>query len=504
MNIDTSVHLLDAALDVLPLIAILRGITPDEAVPVVETLFGAGFRIAEVPLNSPSPFATIERLVKHFGDRMVLGGGTVTTVEQVNQLAAIGAILCVSPHTNVAVIAAAVKRGLVPMPGFQTATEALAAYAAGARHLKLFPVAHRTSDLAALRAVLPSDVHIVAVGGCTPQNAAALLAGGTRALGVGSDLFRPGLSADQVQLRARVWVAAAVAAPQAGHTVTLACHTQAMVGESPIWFDNDQSVSWVDPVQGLLLRFDTCTRAAAQIRLAEPVSSLGKLADGGIAGTLMGGFCRIRRDTGEVMPGPLAPLPAGLRFNDMAVDSRGGLWAGAMHRGLLAAQGLLCYAPEPDSPARLVARGLGVPNGMRFAPDDRTLFVVDTLARTLLAYAADVKRGHLEEPVIVTDFMNVPGKPDGLALAADGSFWVAMWGGACLVHIGSDGALLEKVDVPAPHVSSVCIGGDGQLWVTTSRARLSPRQLVEFPESGSLFSAVPTPGSLQRRRHAAF
>ena len=169
----------------------------------------------------------------------------------------------------------------------------------------------------------------------------------------------------------------------------------------------------------------------------------------------------------------------------MAVDGQGGLWAGAMHKGVLATRGAIFHAPAVDAEPVLVAEGLGVPNGMAFPEDGRTLFVIDTLARTLLAWP--VRDHALGEPAIVTDFLGLPGKPDGMTIGADGTFWVAMWGGACVAQIAADGATLQLLDVPAPHVSSLCFADDATLFVTTSRMRLSPKALADYPGSGGLF-----------------
>jgi len=158
-----------------------------------------------------------------------------------------------------------------------------------------------------------------------------------------------------------------------------------------------------------------------------------------------------------------------------------------MHKGLLSARGSLYYAASLDAAPRQVAAGLGVPNGMVFDAAGKKLYVIDTLSRNLLAYPADIQAGSLGEPVIVTDFMGIPGKPDGMTRAPDGSFWVAMWGGACVVRIAADGALLQSIQLPAPHVSSVCLSPDGRLWATTSRMRLSEQQLDANPGSGAVF-----------------
>ena len=135
-----------------------------------------------------------------------------------------------------------------------------------------------------------------------------------------------------------------------------------------------------------------------------------------------------------------------------------------------------------------VASGLGVPNGMKLSADGRTLYVVDTLERTLLAYPVD--SGKLGEPVIVSDFLGLPGKPDGMTLAADGTFWVAMWGGGSVVQLAGDGAFLRKIALPAPHVSSLCFASPKRMLVTTSRMRLSPQALSDHPGSGGLFEIL--------------
>jgi xylono-1,5-lactonase len=162
-----------------------------------------------------------------------------------------------------------------------------------------------------------------------------------------------------------------------------------------------------------------------------------------------------------------------------------------MHRGVLATRGAIFYARTvQDRPIR-VTDGLGVPNGMKLSADGRTLFVIDTLERTLLAYPVD--GGSLGEPVIVSDFLGLPGKPDGMTLAPDGSFWVAMWGGGGIVQLARDGAFLRRIALPAPHVSSLCLAGEKRLLITTSRMRLSSQALLDHPGSGGLFEVLLEP-----------
>lgn len=196
-------------LDALPLVAILRGLTPAEAPAIGDALFDAGFRVLEVPLNSADPLASIALLSARFGARALVGAGTVLQPAQVAEVAAAGGRLIVMPHGDAAVIRAARAAGLHCVPGVATPTEAFAALAAGADALKLFPAELLTPPvLKALRAVLPRGVKLLPVGGITPQNLEPYVAAGADGFGLGSALYRPGDSAPQVAAHARAFVAA--------------------------------------------------------------------------------------------------------------------------------------------------------------------------------------------------------------------------------------------------------------------------------------------------------
>lgn len=199
----------DTAMNVLPLIAILRGVKPDEAEAIGAALHAAGFRVIEVPLNSPQPFDSIARLRRGLPADTLVGAGTVLASDEVARLRDAGGELAVMPHADVEVIAAAKAAGLVCVPGIATPTEAFAALRAGADALKLFPAEMLTPPVVkALRAVLPRDVALLPVGGITPVNMGGYRDAGASGFGLGSALYAPGMAAKEVAGRAQAFVEA--------------------------------------------------------------------------------------------------------------------------------------------------------------------------------------------------------------------------------------------------------------------------------------------------------
>jgi 2-dehydro-3-deoxyphosphogalactonate aldolase len=191
-------------LDEVPLVAILRGITPDRAGAVGDALFSAGIRVIEVPLNSPEPFDSIAQLSRLFGKSCLIGAGTVLDVDDVGRTRDAGGQLIVSPNTDSRVIVRARSLEMVSMPGFATATEAFVAIAAGAVRLKLFPAAsYGPAHVTALRAVLPDHVKIYAVGGVGAEQIDSWLRAGVAGFGLGSELFKPDYSIADIAVRAR-------------------------------------------------------------------------------------------------------------------------------------------------------------------------------------------------------------------------------------------------------------------------------------------------------------
>ncbi|MDB5856820.1 MAG: 2-oxo-3-deoxygalactonate 6-phosphate aldolase [Ramlibacter sp.] len=196
---------LTAALDALPLVAILRGLTPAEAPAIGAALFEAGFRVLEVPLNSPQPLQSIALLARAF-PAAVVGAGTVRTAEEVRLVHAAGGRVIVSPHFDAQVVAAAAALGIAVLPGVATPSEAFAALAAGASGLKLFPAEMiPPAAVKAMRAVLPPQVLLLPVGGITPATMTAYRAAGANGFGIGSALYSPGKDAAAVAASARAF-----------------------------------------------------------------------------------------------------------------------------------------------------------------------------------------------------------------------------------------------------------------------------------------------------------
>lgn len=201
--------LLNDYLSAVPLVAILRGVKPDEVLDVSRILIGHGIRVIEVPLNSPEPFESIRRLGEALGDQCLHGAGTVLTPADVDRVADASGKLIVTPNSDVSVIRRTVERGLVPFPGFMTPTEAFAAIAAGARHIKLFPAATvGTGHLKAIKAVLPRDVGVYAVGGVGAAEMEAWRNAGAVGFGIGSEIYQPGRDLAEIDRRAAALVAA--------------------------------------------------------------------------------------------------------------------------------------------------------------------------------------------------------------------------------------------------------------------------------------------------------
>lgn len=199
-----AVDRLSRAMHHCPLVAILRGVTPDEIEGVADVLVQTGFSMIEVPLNSPDPLVSIGKIARRYGDTVLVGAGTVLSVAEVEAVRDAGGGLIVSPNVNPAVIAHTAQLGLVSLPGYATPTEAFAALEAGAHGLKLFPAeAASPAVLKGQLAVIPRNIPVFAVGGVTPQTLGDWMAAGAAGAGLGSALYKAGASVQDVEYAAR-------------------------------------------------------------------------------------------------------------------------------------------------------------------------------------------------------------------------------------------------------------------------------------------------------------
>jgi len=188
-----------------PIIAILRGVMPNEVEPIAGALYQAGVRIIEVPLNSPQPMVSIQRLAGSFSGKVAFGAGTVRTIAEVQAVAKAGGQIVVAPNTEPVVIRESLRLGLTPIPGFATATEAFSAIDAGATYLKLFPAStYGPGHITALGAVFPRNVQVIAVGGIGPADMPIFWTAGARGFGLGSDIYVAGRRAPDVLQKAKL------------------------------------------------------------------------------------------------------------------------------------------------------------------------------------------------------------------------------------------------------------------------------------------------------------
>lgn len=195
---------LDEYFAAMPVVAILRGVKPDEVLAIADALLRAGIRIIEVPLNSPQPLESIRRLGDALREECVIGAGTVLSVADAEAVAAAGGEITVTPNTDTAVIRRSLELGMTPMPGWGSATEAFAAWHAGARYLKCFPAStYGPAHVKALRAVLPAEARILAVGGTGPETLQSWYNAGVDGFGIATQLYRPGDDADTVSAAAQ-------------------------------------------------------------------------------------------------------------------------------------------------------------------------------------------------------------------------------------------------------------------------------------------------------------
>ncbi len=273
--------------------------------------------------------------------------------------------------------------------------------------------------------------------------------------------------------------------------------TRAVLGEGPSWDAENQVLYWVDIISGLVHIHTPGSPSEKTLQVRKFVSSVVPRKSGGIAVTLQRGYYGVELASGKIEPisEEVETDIAGNRFNDGKCDPAGRFWAGTMdmaERGPKAA----LYVLEKNHHLRKVLTGISISNGLGWSPDNRTMYYIDTPTRKVAAFDYAIESGTIENRRTVVDFeaQQQPGKPDGMAIDAEGMLWVAHWGGSRLTRWNpSTGALLETVTVPALQVSSCCFGGKNleDLYITTARNNLDQKILDAQPLTGALFKIMP-------------
>ncbi len=373
-------------------------------------MIDSGFRILEIPLTSPDAYASIRLLRAALDGSVVVGAGTVLSRAEVRRVVDAGGQICVSPHCDVDIIQASLEFGVVPIPGVATATEAIRAVQAGARLLKLFPASVLgTETLKAILTVLPPGAGILAVGGIDSENLGEFLAAGAVGVGTGTNLYEngSGRSADEVGRRGRALLAALKAKPTVsavqntgtvgGGNCRRIAATETMVGESPHVDSSTGDIQWVDFATSMLYRCAATGGTAAGIKLDTTLSAIMESPDGSTVGICADGVVKVDRTTGRtaIIATVEHPFPD-CRLNDGAIDGLGRVWCGSMSYPLRSGQGSLYVIDQHE--VHRVADGFGVCNGMGWSPGYGTLYMVDTLLRTLLTFDCDMETGQLTSP----------------------------------------------------------------------------------------------------------
>lgn len=268
-------------------------------------------------------------------------------------------------------------------------------------------------------------------------------------------------------------------------------------GEGPLWHPEESAVYWMDIPNGHLFRYETGNDKVIRVLVGPVLGAAALQRDGGIA--LFGGHGGMWIWSGELYT--VSDETAGVRgtrFNDAIADPTGRILSGTMPTANTPS---VLYAIEPNGKTRVVLEGLGQSNGMAISRDGRTLFHIDTKAGLLRAYDYDDETGCPRSPRVVARFPSPEGVPDGLAMDEEGTLWVAMWGGGCVLRVETTGRIIGKVLVPTPLVSSIAFGGAEltELFITTAGGD-DRRQ--HGPLAGSLFHAAPGVRGLARHRSA--
>lgn len=265
---------------------------------------------------------------------------------------------------------------------------------------------------------------------------------------------------------------------------------RSLLGESPLWDDQSQTIFWVDILQGEIHAYALPTHRHRRLKLGQAVGAIALSPPGRLVGALQQGFFFIDSGNGalDFIAGPEAHLP-GNRFNDGKCDPAGRFWAGTLNTKGEPGGGNL-YALQPDGTVVLKIPGVSVSNGMAWSPDGRCFYYIDTPTRTVVAYDFDCETGSIRDQRVVVCIPEQMGKPDGMTIDEEGMLWIALWGGGRVTRWHpQSGRLLHHFMLPVTQVSSCTFGGARltDLYVTTARVGLTPQELEEQPLAGALF-----------------
>lgn len=271
----------------------------------------------------------------------------------------------------------------------------------------------------------------------------------------------------------------------------------AHLAEGPVWSDAEQKLYWVDILAPSVNRFDPVTRSNEEIKLPRLISAVAPRQGGGLVALTQDGLESLDFDTATLAPivDPEADIPDN-RFNDGKCDRQGRLWAGTMCLDARRSTGAL-YRIDPDGNWQRFVGGLTVSNGLDWSPDGRTFYFVDSAPGRIYAFDFDSNKGTISRQRVFAEIAPASGRPDGIAVDAEGCLWCAVWDGWCVNRYAPDGSLIEEIRLPVPRPTSVCFGGPDlkTLFVTSARIRLPSRILADAPFSGGLFALpVDVPG----------
>jgi sugar lactone lactonase YvrE len=273
----------------------------------------------------------------------------------------------------------------------------------------------------------------------------------------------------------------------------LVLDAKAQLGEGALWHEGEQRLYWVD-IEGKKLHIYTpATGEDREIPVGERIGTVVPTGDGQVLVALQNGIHLLHPDTGKLMLTE-NPLPEkDIRFNDGKCDPAGRFWVGSMHLEQKENAAAL-YRKNLDGTVTKILSDITVSNGIVWTEDRQTMYYIDSPTMQIKAYDYDHDTGDISNPRVVVEVPEDAGVPDGMAIDAEGKLWVAHWGGKAVIRWNpDDGQLMQKINVPAPHVTSCAFGGDTleTLYITTAREELDEEQLENYPQSGGLFKAKP-------------